>query len=45
MAKEANAPKANPNAAPKTGVAGMSAVAGLAAVSVAGIIATRKKED
>ncbi|MDU5150074.1 albumin-binding GA domain-containing protein [uncultured Anaerococcus sp.] len=45
MAKEANAPKANPNAAPKTGVAGISAVAGLAAVSVAGIIATRKKED
>lgn len=45
MAKEANTPKANPNAAPKTGVAGISAVAGLAAVSVAGIIATRKKED
>lgn len=44
-AKEANTPKANPNAAPKTGVAGMSAVAGLAAVSVAGILATRKKED
>lgn len=39
------AKSSNPNAAPKTGVAGMSAVAGLAAVSVAGIIATRKKED
>lgn len=39
------AKSSNPNAAPKTGVAGISAVAGLAAVSVAGIIATRKKED
>ncbi|WP_306483954.1 albumin-binding GA domain-containing protein [Anaerococcus sp.] len=40
-----SAKSSNPNRAPKTGVAGMSAVAGLAAVSVAGIIATRKKED
>ena len=39
------AKSSNPNAAPKTGVAGISAVAGLAAVSVAGILATRKKED
>ena len=46
--QKASTPKAqasNPNRAPKTGVAGMSAVAGLAAVSVAGILATRKKED
>ena len=41
-AKEA---KANPKAAPKTGIAGLSTVAGLAAVSVAGIVATRKKEN
>ena len=44
-ANQENAQASNPNRAPKTGVAGMSAVAGLAAVSVAGILATRKKED
>ena len=30
---------------PKTGVAGLSAVAGTLAVSMAGIVATKKKED
>lgn len=41
--KEENPVKKNDN--PKTGVAGMSTVASLAAVSLAGIVATRKKNN
>ena len=41
--KEEKPAKKNDN--PKTGVAGMSTVASLAAVSLAGIVATRKKNN
>ena len=44
--KEVVAPKAAPKTNnPKTGVAGMSAVAGTLAISMAGIVATRKKNN
>ena len=48
VAKEKAAPKAKASAThgnPKTGVAGMSAVAGTLAVSMAGIVATRKRNN